>query len=75
MDDNKYKGLEENIQRFENDLLDEKTKLLFKIAYKQGYDKALSLFDVSKCEYCKESKRELSIVCESCIDMMVQPEG
>ena len=65
MEDNKYKGLEENIQRFENDLLDEKTNLLFKIAYKQGYDKALSLFDVSKCEYCKESNKnncDLAIV-------------
>ena len=41
--DNKYKGLRENLDRFKNDLSDEKTRLLFKIAYKQGYDQALSL--------------------------------
>lgn len=39
---NKYKGLKENLERFKNDLTDEKTRLLFSIAYKQGYDQALS---------------------------------
>ena len=48
MKDKEYKGLKENLKRFKNDLFDEKTKLLFKIAYKQGFDKALSLFNVSK---------------------------
>ena len=40
-----YKGLNETLDRFKNDLLDEKTKLLFKIAYKIGYDKAKQLKD------------------------------
>ena len=36
----KYEGLKENLERFKGDLTDEKTRLLFSIAYKQGYDKA-----------------------------------
>lgn len=38
MCENEYPGLKENLERFKNDLQDEKTRLLFKIAYKQGYD-------------------------------------
>ena len=38
----KYKGLESTLNRFKNDLLDEKKKLLFSIAYKIGYDNALN---------------------------------
>lgn len=44
--DKEYKGLEENIERFKNDLTDEKMRLLFSIAYKQGYDQALSIANV-----------------------------
>ena len=44
-----YKGLQENLERFKNDLTDEKMRLLFSIAYKQGYDQALSIADVSNC--------------------------
>jgi hypothetical protein len=43
-----YKGLKENLERFKSDLIDEKTRLLFSIAYKQGYDKALTIQRVSK---------------------------
>lgn len=45
-----YKGLQENLERFKNDLTDEKMRLLFSIAYKQGYDQALSISDVS-CQW------------------------
>ena len=41
--DKEYKGLKENIERFKDDLTDEKTRLLFSIAYKQGYDRALTI--------------------------------
>lgn len=44
--DKEYKGLKENLERFKNDLTDEKMRLLFSIAYKQGYDQALSMTNV-----------------------------
>lgn len=44
--DKEYKGLEKNLERFKNDLTDEKMRLLFSIAYKQGYDQALSIANV-----------------------------
>lgn len=40
----KYEGLEENLERFKYDLTDEKTRLLFSIAYKQGYDRFKTKF-------------------------------
>jgi hypothetical protein len=44
--DKEYEGLKENLERFKDDLTDEKTRLIFSIAYKQGYDKALTLPNV-----------------------------
>lgn len=44
--DKEYKGLKENLERFKNDLTDEKMRLLFSIAYKLGYDQALSITDI-----------------------------
>jgi len=70
MKKNKYKGLKENIERFRNDLLDEKTRLLFSIAYKQGYDRALTLHSVvgqseqlSRCK-CGEV---VKVECSDCL--------
>ena len=73
--DNKYKGLRENLDRFKNDLSDEKTRLLFKIAYKQGYDQALSLGAVvgrseQLCDYCK---KPLGNTC--CIDCLEEMDN
>lgn len=56
--DKKYKGLKENLERFKNDLTDEKMRLLFSIAYKQGYDQALTIHDVAE--------QSEQLVCESC---------
>jgi len=41
--DKNYKGLDESLDRFKSDLQDRKVRLLFKIAYKIGYDKALTI--------------------------------
>lgn len=38
----RYKGLKENLERFQLALEDERVQYLFKIAYKIGYDTALS---------------------------------
>ena len=71
--DKKYKGLKENLERFKNDLTDEKMRLLFSIAYKQGYDQALTIPDVvsslpSECQENWESNYycSLSGKCQKC---------
>lgn len=43
MSEPEYKYLEENLNRFRGDLTDEKLRLIFSIAYKLGYDTAISL--------------------------------
>ena len=39
----KYEGLKEAADRFKIELSDDETKMLFSIAYKLGYDKALKI--------------------------------
>lgn len=42
MENTTYEGLEENLERFKNSLQTENARLLFSIAYKQGYDAGLN---------------------------------
>lgn len=57
-----YKGLKENLERFKNELYDEKTRLLFSIAYKQGYDNAEAYHQNRIDEALKEKQEE----CDTC---------
>ena len=34
--------------------------------------KKLNIDSVSKCEYCKDSKGEISLLCECCMDRLAQ---
>lgn len=78
--DKEYKGLKENLERFKNDLTDEKTRILFSIAYKQGYDQALSITNaeeqskqlVCDCEYPNVNSEDKPLpTCKDCLKPMV----